>query len=197
MKEKLELVLDLAGVLVTNFSPNFWMNLSSSFNVSYNHLTTFKKEIREELWTGKIREDVFWTMLKREFPVIDINVAKSKLYSALRPLPAIERIPLWSQNVNVHIVSNHRIEWVSSIISPLQDHLTSMTISSEIGHCKPHVDIYLEVQNHFTSNHHVWFVDDQEKNLVVARKLGWNALLADEGGEWVKKVNSLIEARQN
>jgi putative hydrolase of the HAD superfamily len=35
----------------------------------------------------------------------------------------------------------------------------------------------------------VVFVDDQEKNLVEARNLGWNTLLADDKGEWIKNVN--------
>jgi len=188
MQLKQELVLDLAGVLVTNFSPLYWRYLSTTFNISYSELTSFKKEIREQLWTGKIPEIEFWTKLKQNFPTIDQEEAKETLRSYIKPLPSLERIPFWSQHANIHIVSNHRIEWINHIIAPIQHHLKSMTISSEIGFCKPQVDIYLEVQNYFHHNHHVLFVDDQEKNFDEARKLGWNTLLADVDGKWVRKV---------
>jgi putative hydrolase of the HAD superfamily len=32
----------------------------------------------------------------------------------------------------------------------------------------------------------------KEKNLKEARNLGWNTLLADEKGEWIKKVTQFI-----
>lgn len=54
MNTRPNLVLDIAGVIATNFSPLFWENLSSKFEVPYEDLTKFRKEIREELWTGKI-----------------------------------------------------------------------------------------------------------------------------------------------
>ena len=71
MSKKPELVLDIAGVIATNFSPIFWEDLSSKNEVSYDELIKFSKEVREELWTGKIKDEEFWDMLIERFPTID------------------------------------------------------------------------------------------------------------------------------
>ncbi|MEI3615053.1 hypothetical protein [Pseudogracilibacillus sp. SO30301A] len=46
MGTKPDLVLDIAGVIATNFSPIFWEDLSSKFEVAYDDLIKFRKEIR-------------------------------------------------------------------------------------------------------------------------------------------------------
>jgi putative hydrolase of the HAD superfamily len=189
MNKKTDLVLDIAGVIATNFSPLFWEDLSSKFEVPYDDLIRFRKENREELWTGKIEEQEFWIRFAKRFPTIDVEYATNKLLSLIKPLPANEKIPMWSKYANIHLLSNHRIEWVKHIISPIQDYITTMTISGDVGFCKPQVDIYLKVNSHFNDKENVIFVDDQEKNLIEARNLGWNTLLADDKGEWIKKVS--------
>lgn len=189
MDKKTDLVLDIAGVITTNFSPILWEDLSSNFKVPYDDLIKFRKEIRKELWTGEIDEQEFWIRFTKRFPTIDREYAKNKLLSLITPLPAIEEIPMWSKYVNIHLLSNHRIEWLKHIISPIQEYITTITISGDVGFCKSEVDIYLKVQSHFNGKKNVLFVDDQENNLSGARYLGWNTLLADDKGEWIKKVN--------
>jgi len=68
------------------------------------------------------------------------------------------------------------------------NYIKSVTVSGDVGFCKPQIDIYVKVNSYFTNENRILFVDDQEKNLIEARNLGWNALLADEKGEWTKKV---------
>ena len=60
MEEKLELVLDIAGVIATNFSPMLWKDLSLKYEIAYDDLVTFRKETREDLWTGKMEVREFW-----------------------------------------------------------------------------------------------------------------------------------------
>ncbi len=189
MSTKPDLILDIAGVIATNFSPIFWEDLSSKFEVSYNELNKFRNEVREELWTGKIQEEEFWPKLIERFPTIDGSYAADKLLTVIKPLPALEEIPLWSKYANIHLLSNHRIEWVKHIIAPVEDYIKSITISSDVGFCKPQVDIYLKVNSHITRKENALFIDDQEKNLIEARNLGWNTLLADDKGEWIKIVS--------
>lgn len=193
MSKKTDLVLDIAGVIATNFSPIFWEDLSSKFEVSYDELIKFRKEVRGELWTGKIKVEDFWAKLIKRFPTIDRGYAAKKLISLIKPLPALEEIPLWSKYANIHLLSNHRIEWVEHIIRPVEDYIKSITISGDVGFCKPQADIYLKASSHFNVEENVLFVDDQEKNLVEAQKnFGWNTLLADDKGEWIKNVNHTL-----
>jgi putative hydrolase of the HAD superfamily len=60
MVTKPELILDIGGVLATNFSHLFWQELSLISCIPCKDLMEFKKNIRDELWTGKITEKDFW-----------------------------------------------------------------------------------------------------------------------------------------
>ncbi|MEH7379067.1 HAD-IA family hydrolase [Bacillus sp. JJ1533] len=192
MSGKPNLILDIAGVIATNFSPIFWEVLSSKFDATYDDLIKFRKDIREELWTGNIEEQEFWDRLLKKFPTIDVVYAKSSLITTIKPLPTLDQIPIWSNYSKIHLLSNHRIEWVKHIIDPVQDYISSITISGDVGYCKPQVDIFLTVNSNLDNNQDVLFVDDQEKNLIVARNLGWSTLLADVEGEWTNKVTQLL-----
>jgi FMN phosphatase YigB (HAD superfamily) len=195
MTTKTELILDIAGVLATNLSPLFWHDLSLKSGIPNDDLVKYKKNIREELWTGKITEGEFWTQLCEQFPSIDIDNARLMLHSNIKPLPAIEEVPIWSQFANIHLLSNHRIEWIGPTLNPIQDYVKSITISSQVGCCKPQSDIYTIVKSRLNTETNILFIDDQEKNFKEAKKLGWNTLLADGKGEWIKKVIPLLNLK--
>ncbi|QJD82663.1 hypothetical protein [Cohnella herbarum] len=58
---KYNLVIDVAGVLLSNLSPGFWDELAQTAGVSYERLKSkFKQEVRDSLWCGKIKEEDFW-----------------------------------------------------------------------------------------------------------------------------------------
>src|SRR5690606_24675812 len=145
--------------------------------------------VREQLWTGKITDEEFWDKLIERFPTIDKEYAVTKLLSVIKPLPALEEIPLWSKYANIHLLSNHRIEWVNHIIRPVEEYIKSITIYGEVRYSKPQDDIYLQVHPHLNRNEDVLFVDDHEKNLNEARNLGWNTLLADDKDKLIKNVS--------
>ncbi|MEH7399289.1 HAD family hydrolase, partial [Priestia megaterium] len=105
----------------------------------------------------------------------------------IEPLPALKKIPIWSQHANIHLLSNHRIEWIQHILTEISPYIKSVTISGEAGCCKPESDIYLKV-GQYLNKKQTLFVDDQEKNLKEANNLGWNTILADKQGFWVEKV---------
>lgn len=187
-----ELILDIAGVLATNFSPYFWQELSDETNTPYEMLVQFKKEIRQDLWTGNVAEEEFWNQLCKKFPAIKRGKAKDILISNITPLQSIKEVPMWSKYANIHLLSNHRIEWIQSIIKPIERHVSSITISSQVGYCKPNQEIYTLVNAKLSNENNVWFVDDQDKNFKEAKLLGWNTLLADEKGEWVNRIIPLL-----
>ncbi|MCL6602306.1 MAG: HAD-IA family hydrolase [Paenibacillus sp.] len=191
-----ELILDVAGVLSTNFSPHYWQDLSEQSNTPYEMLFHFKNEMREELWTGKISENEFWEQLCIKFRSINIDKAKQLLISNIRPLPAFEKVQHWSKYANIHLLSNHRIEWIESIIKPIEPYVRSITISSQVGYCKPNPEIYALVHQRLSNQGDVWFVDDQDKNFNEAKLLGWNTLLADKNGDWVHEITSQLSTAE-
>jgi hypothetical protein len=192
MKVKPELVLDAAGVVAANFSPQFWKELVSCYELPYDRLAQFKQDIRVRLWTGLITEEEFWDEICSQFPVIVKDEARRALLSQITPLPAAEQIPRWSEYANIHLLSNHRAEWLESIVTPLRPFLQSVTISSEAGCCKPDAPIYELVEQHFEPKTSVLFVDDQAKNFKEAGLRGWTTLLADEQGNWIHKVDQFL-----
>ncbi|TCN26145.1 hypothetical protein [Mesobacillus foraminis] len=60
MSPKPDLILDLAGVVATNFSPFFWEALASKYNLPEKKLQKFKNDVRYDLWTGQLEEREFW-----------------------------------------------------------------------------------------------------------------------------------------
>jgi FMN phosphatase YigB (HAD superfamily) len=193
MDTKSELILDIGGVLATNFSPSFWQDLSAKSGASYDNLDKFKKKIREELWNGWIAEEEFWNRLSEQFPSIDIEKAQLILHSYIKPLPAIKMVPVWSQYANIHLLSNHRIEWIEPILNLIEGHIKSITVSSQVGSCKPQAEIYSKVNSLLNKGENILFIDDQEKNFKQAKMLRWDTLLADANGDWIVKVIPLLK----
>ncbi|MGG1555659.1 HAD family hydrolase [Paenibacillus ferrarius] len=192
MVRRSSLILDVAGVLATNFSPDFWVALAVEANVAYEALTTFKRETREALWTGSMSEQEFWTQLCSGFPSVDRERARRMLLASIRPLPALYDIPLWSEYADIHVLSNHRSEWVDAILEPIRGYICSITISSDIGYCKPEPDIYAYVHAKAAGSPVIWYVDDQAQNLIEPKALGWTTILADGSGTWRERILPLI-----
>lgn len=186
------LILDVAGVLATNFSPLFWQELSDRYAVPYQELVRFKKEARADLWTGSISEEAFWSRLCGAFPSIDGGEAKVVLLAHIRPLPAALKVPVWSKYATIHLLSNHRLEWIQPVLQPILPFISGITVSSLAGCCKPGPEIYELVHAGLGRRDKVWFVDDQERNFKEAKRLGWHTLSADPNGDWVRTVDSLL-----
>jgi len=60
-----QLILDVAGVIVNNFSSTYWIELAHLFKTPPNTIKELliKKEIREALWTGGMNEQDVWEWL--------------------------------------------------------------------------------------------------------------------------------------
>ncbi|KYP81788.1 hypothetical protein AYW79_09070 [Ferroacidibacillus organovorans] len=190
---KPQLVLDIAGVLITNMSPLFWQLLSDSASISYEDLVSdFKVNVREQLWTGAFTEEEFWNRLCVTFPTVNLNNAKDSLQSSLQPLPALNHLARWSEIADIHLLSNHRTEWLMKPLATVRKYIRTFTISSDVGCCKPHREIYDVLANKLDAEQIVLFVDDQEKNFIPAIELGWMTLQADEFGTWIPQVELLL-----
>ncbi|CAN7318672.1 HAD-IA family hydrolase [Paenibacillus sp. LjRoot153] len=118
---------------------------------------------------------------------------RSWILQQLKPLAAMKHLEAWGQHADIHLLSNHRIEWLALLLEPILPFLKNTTISSEVGYCKPNREVYELVQTHFPKEQAVvLFVDDQEKNLVPARAMGWHTLLADAEEAWIAQVTAFL-----
>lgn len=194
---KHQLVLDVAGVLITNMSPLFWNEIAELSGASNNAFKSmFNLEIRELFWSGILSEEVFWQWLNEKSSAIEIPHARTVLFKHLQTLPAFEHIPKWSQHADVHLLSNHREEWLLPVLRPIVPYLKSITISSVVGCCKPDAAIYQIVNSKLEPNIQVIFIDDQEKNLKVPQNLNWSTIIEDQEGKWIERVQYILENNQ-
>ena len=192
MMSKPQLVLDAAGVIVTNLSESFWEEIAQNSKVSFSDFrASFKKEIREALWTGEISEEEFWRWLALQCSEIEQDYA-GILRKHLKLLPNTNWLPIWSKVADIHLLSNHRHEWLLGLLEPLSLYLKTITISSQVGCCKPDLAIYEIVRSNTKKNRTI-YVDDQEKNLEPARRIGWTTVIADEEGKWTEEVTKLLQ----
>lgn len=195
MHTKPQLVLDIGGVLLTNLSPQFWQELTAATTISHSELTArYKAQMSPSLWSGRISEDQFWDWLCEQCSTIDGPSARELLQAKLQPLPALDLLPEWSRLADIHILSNHRTEWIAPRLTEVQQFITSMTISSIVGVAKPNPDIYKLAASRLNPNQRILFVDDKETNLLEASRLGWHTLLADEEGRWLRQVIPQLSA---
>jgi len=193
---KPQLVLDLAGVLVSNFSSTFWPAVCGESGLSFQRIREQFDEVRKDLWTGKLREDDFWIWLCNRIHWVNREEARKLLIQSLEPLPAIHSLGQWSQIADIHVLSNHCKEWLVPILDQIKPHTKSITISNQVGLSKPDIQIYHHVAEYFDdygdSHPMVLYIDDQEKNLIPAINLGWNTLLADNEHQWLHQVEPIL-----
>jgi putative hydrolase of the HAD superfamily len=186
-----QLILDIGGVLVTDLTPSFWDWVAATANVpNYQVLSWFRQDVRIALWTGAITEGQFWTRFATRFPTVDAGAARARLSASLQPLPALTHLADWTQVADIHLLSNHRREWIAPILGPVMHHVRSVTLSSVVGCCKPHPDIYAVAAAKLPPGAVTVFVDNQQKNLLPARALGWKTVYADAQGTWMHRLLS-------
>lgn len=192
MTAKPQLVLDLAGVLVSNFSSEVWLKLSEGSEISFQDIREQFNEIRKDLWTGKIKEEEFWGWLSQRMKQINKEQARELLIQSLEPLPGLNYLTEWSEIADIHIVSNHCKEWLEPILERVEPYTRSITISNQVGLSKPDIRIFQHVGKQFESGQTVVYIDDQEKNLNPVIELGWKTLLADKEHKWIEQVEPML-----
>jgi FMN phosphatase YigB (HAD superfamily) len=190
---KPQLILDIGGVLVTDLTEGFWGWVAGTAGVPEDQvLMWFRQDVRLALWTGAITEGQFWTQLATRFPTIDPGAARTALRAHLQPLPAMTHLADWARLADIHLLSNHRREWITPVLGPIMHHVRSVTISSVVGCCKPHPDIYAVTAAKVLPGSLTVFVDNQHQNLLPAKALGWRIVYADTGGTWMHALWSAL-----
>jgi putative hydrolase of the HAD superfamily len=187
------LVLDIGGVLLSNLSPLFWQLVAEAAEVDHATLyNRYKRDISPSLWRGLIDEEQFWDWLLEQAPKVGTPEARTFLSRSLNPLPAMERLPQWSQVAEVHILSNHLLAWVMPLLMPVQACLTHIVVSSSTGWRKPQSELFAHLDGLLPRAAPVLFVDDQLPNLRQAETFGWDVALADPDGRWIETVDGWL-----
>jgi len=187
------LVLDVGGVLASNLTPGLWEQLASIGSCDQKHLyADYKDEVSEKLWCGQISEEQWWEWLSDRGVIVAEEQRSNLITNHLKPLPALELLPAWSQRCDIVIMSNHRTEWLSPLLSHSRAYIKNCFISDQAGMYKPSLDWFRLVDQHISTPVH--FVDDSEKNISAAKQLGWQTTIADKHGKWTAAIDEWLRS---
>jgi len=188
-----QLVLDVGGVLLSNLTPAFWSEATARGRAEYAAVRSrYKSEIRDDLWSGALTEEQFWRWIGTNCPSVTPSEGQALLMDCLVPLPALERLHDWSRMADLHLLSNHRHEWLLPKLSHVIGLFRSVTVSSQAGCFKPNAAIYRIAAESLAAGAPILFVDDSAANLQQAESLGWSTLLADADGGWIQRVEPIL-----
>lgn len=192
---RLQLVFDVGGVLAENLD-GFWSGLAEAGGMERKALRRrYKEDIGSGLWRGSITEDEFWDWLSKACPEVGTEKARELLKRTLIPLPALERLALWSREADIHILSNHVAAWIMPLFTNLEGKIASFTVSSEAGFHKPDLRLF-EWTAQRLNGPTVCFIDDKPDNLEASRLLGWEPILADSEGRWIEEIDCRLHIEE-
>ncbi|WP_127530487.1 HAD family hydrolase [Paenibacillus kobensis] len=190
-----QLVLDVGGVLLSNLTPAFWTEAIARGGADYAAVRSrYKTEIRDDLWSGAVTEQEFWNWIETNCPSVSPVAGQALLMDCLVPLPALEHLERWSRIADLHLLSNHRHEWLLPKLTNFMGLFRSVTVSSQAGCFKPNAAIYQIASESIGADSPILFVDDSAANLKQAERFKWSTLLADAEGNWIQQVEPLLSS---
>lgn len=183
------LILDLGGVIINDPMQQFFDKLDSLSRKSREEIVDFYSDnLRDSLWSGALEEKDFWLQLFFFSEVDQSNNLSDYIRELSFPLPAADRLLDLQKTAPLIALSNHRSEWIRPVLieNNLNQYFQEIFISSEIGVVKPDPESIEYVLNQLNAQaEEVVFVDDKERNLKTAKKLGVKTILAGPSGKWL------------
>jgi putative hydrolase of the HAD superfamily len=152
--------------------------------------------------TGQILQGHFAELRSKELEnvinpetIIEILKArKSILFQGVEELLA----DLHKENYRLACLSNTNILHWNSIEgkSVFDVYFCNKFLSFEMGLVKPDKAIYMHVLEKLNcKGHEILYFDDSIKNIEVAKKLGWNAILVEDFYDLTRKINYILKSK--
>ena len=180
---------DLGGVVVLDFSKtNKWQELFKAIGIDGEHLGEFGKffhEYEQQLNAG-MNFDIFIEKAKHQFK-LTIQTGEELLNGFVNRFevnPTIQ--PLLSE-----LLEEYRLGLLTNMYSGMFKAIKSRGLlpninwevvvdSSLEGFAKPQPEIYLLAQERIgLKPENILFIDNSEKNIMAAKKIGWKTMLYD------------------
>jgi FMN phosphatase YigB (HAD superfamily) len=194
------LILDAGGVLVTEPIPRLLRALAAKSPLPYEELARrYERNLYYDLWRGRLSERDFWPALAEQAGIDGpVGAWREFFLYSLRPLPALRHVPVWAEEADVFVLSNHLPQWLEPVLvrAGVRDHVSGLFISSQIGHVKPEREAFecvLRAKPAACTD--ILLVDDNARNIEAARDLGMDTLLADEAGAWCSDAERWLRTR--
>lgn len=193
-------IFDWGGVIAPN--PNGgWVNvLMDMLDISYEELRPhWHAAGYEDFSKGLISESTFWAQFEKSFGK-PLDIDTSRVWSngsALVPYPGfIDYIKNLRENGFKTGVLSNTVHPLSAVLrkSGLYNNFDVVILSDETGDIKPNIGIYeITLKKLDLPAADCIYIDDLEKNLEPARKLGMTTILANENpADTISNIKSLI-----
>lgn len=190
------IVLDACGVILNDPLPGLIESIGRA--LGEDPVETFARyaALRPSFWTGKMGEEEFWRELTLDH---EPESWARRLAASFGPGPAAGRLASWARVARLRVLSNHRARWMEGHLGRLglRDHFERVLVSEAIGHAKPEVEAFeVALRDAEVQRGEVLFVDDKQRNVLVARELGLLAVWADPRRDWVAEVDAILAPRR-
>jgi putative hydrolase of the HAD superfamily len=172
-------------VLVDSAEKPFREKLSKFLGIEYEKVEPKIGKIIDQLVKGRITEKEFWTKLFQTF-----NMKPKKNYEKFIMKEFCDNWTLNTETVKIVKsvkAAGYKIAAISDTIQPHVEYMKKkgwyepfpvLILSSEVGMKKPEVGIYrMALKKLKVKADESIFIDDKEKNLVTAEKLGMKTIL--------------------
>lgn len=185
-------LLDACGVILNDPLPGLIEAIGRA--LGEDPVETFARyaALRPAFWTGAMDEATFWAELTLER---DPEEWADRLAASFSPGPASVRLEAWSRRARLRVLSNHRTRWMNGHLArlDLRRYFERVVVSDAIGHAKPEPEAFeVALGDAGVGRDEVLFVDDKQRNVLVARDLGLQAVWADPRRRWLDEVDALL-----
>lgn len=192
-------VLDLGGVVLANAVRRMLEAVAADAGASpAATYEDFESRLRGPMWTGQVTEPAFWGELSAVVGApVDGDRWRTWLGAELVPLhPGIDRrLAGWAERSTLLALSNHRSEWMVPALARtgLDTAFAEVFVTDRLGVAKPDPEaLAVVLARHGTQAADAILVDDVEENVVAAREIGADGLLADPDGRWMDELDRWI-----
>lgn len=187
------LVLDAQGVVFSNPWESFLDDLAAVSGRSAASVhRTWHEELHDDAWLGRLEEGELWRRLTGDPG--GRERWRPELEARYRLGAIAGRLEAWRHRVPIWILSNHRTDWLTARLARfgLLATFRRVLVSDAIGAMKPDPRAFDAVLAWGFDPGRVLFVDDQPRNVAVARRLGIRARVAGEPEGWLDEIDRMI-----
>ncbi len=179
------LVLDAHGVVFNSPFRGFLRDLAVETGQTPEHLLArWHADLRVPAWTGKLSDAAIWDGIAGDRFVSSQRTSewRQMLERRYELGPAGAHLDRWFGRVPIWLLTNHRSHWLLPRLHRfgLARYFDRVLVSDELGAVKPSPRVFAPLVR-VADPDAILFVDDQVKNVRVARDLGLQALHATDG----------------
>ncbi|MFZ2152740.1 MAG: hypothetical protein WAV41_01650 [Microgenomates group bacterium] len=193
---------DIGDVIVD--CGHYFQKVCKDFNLDFDDFLAFYIQHKHDLINGKIKTGEFWRKCVDYFHLKsaeDYDFVKWWVsdYKPVKPIGKF--IHNMAKKIEIGVISNiNSGMWEEMIKTGLIPDIKyqKILLSCNLGIKKPNREIYELAQSEYrVRSEQILFVDNQEKNLVIPREMGWNTLLFDQTKpeEGVSEITKALSAK--